>query len=453
MSQQQYSQDNQWSSRWVFMLAAAGAAVGLGNIWKFPYITGENGGGAFVLFYLLCVLFLGIPIMVAEIIIGRRGRQNPADACAHLAQTSGRSPHWRWLGMMGIAAGFIILSYYCTIAGWACQYIIKAMSGDFVHASAHTIDTIFENLVKQPRVLLFWHTIIMSATVIVLVGGVRKGIERTIVFMFPTMLIFLLVMVGYAYHTSAFAQGVTFLFKPNFHKLTGNSMLIALGHSFFTLSLGQGSIMAYGAYLPKRVSIMESTFVIAAADTLVALLAGLAIFPIVFANHLTPSTGPSLIFKTLPIAFGQMPYGSFFAVLFFIMLVFAAFTTSIALLEPTVAWLMETFRMHRRTAAISAGLACWVLGLGTVMSFSDWHQFQIFGLDFFGIIDYLTANIMLPLGGLGVALLVGWLTKKTILQEEMAGCAGWLIYSWRYVLRYISPIAIIIVFLNALHLI
>ncbi|GAB4394020.1 MAG: sodium-dependent transporter [Gammaproteobacteria bacterium] len=443
----------QWSSRWTFILAAAGSAVGLGNIWKFPYIAGENGGGAFVLFYLLCVIMIGMPILIAEIMLGRRGRQNPINTFAYLAQQSKQHRAWRWLGVSCVTAGFLVLTYYSVIAGWALDYTVKSAMSSFTHASSSAISQLFTALLANAPMLLFWHTVFMLAVIVVVGYGVQKGLERAVCWLFPLMGLILLILVGYAMNSGAFEQGIAFLFNPDFSKLTPNSMLIALGHACFTLSIGLGGMMAYGAYLPKKTSIIQAAGIIALLDTIIALVAGLAIFPIVFANDLAVNSGPGLIFQTLPIAFGAMPYGSFFATLFFIMLVFAAFTSAISITEPAVAWLMEKYHMHRFHAVwLITGIA-WFVGIGTVLSFNYWENVKLFGLTFFGLLDYLTANIMLPLNAALIAIFSGWCLRRQIIHEELKTPVTWLIRAWQFATRYLVPTAVGIVMLNFLGII
>lgn len=451
--EQRVSMHGQWSSRLAFILATSGAAVGLGNIWKFPYIAGENGGGAFVLFYLICVAVLGIPIMMAEVMLGRAGRQNPASTMRTLALESKHSRYWGLVGGLGILAGFLILSYYSVIAGWSLDYVFQAALGHFSSQTPAQIDQLFQDLVSSPYRLIFWHSLIILATVSVVIFGVEKGLERAVRFMFPAMLGLLLVIVGYSMQTGYFSHGLHFLFHPDFHKLTPNAMLIALGHAFFTLSLATGSIMMYGAYVPQGISISKASLFIAAADTSIALIAGLAIFPIVFAYGLEPGAGAGLIFKTLPLAFGRMPYGELFATLFFIMLVFAAFTSAISLIEPSVACAIEKFSISRTRATLLIGSAIWLLGFGTVFSFNIWSEYKMFGMNFFDAIDYLTANIMLPLGGLLVAVFAAWFMKKDIVLFEMKANGGVIYKLWHYALAYVAPIAISLVFLNFIGII
>jgi NSS family neurotransmitter:Na+ symporter len=453
MARPRTSIHGQWSSRWAFVLAAAGSAVGLGNIWKFPYITGANGGGAFVLVYLVCIALIGIPIMMAEVMIGRRGRQSPINTMISLSEEAGRSRYWSLLGWSGVIAGFLILSYYSVIAGWALAYVFRSAIGMFTGASADQVGGIFKDFLASPERLLAWHTIFMVMTMVVVGRGVRSGLEQAVRFMMPALFILLLIMVGYAMSTDAFAKGLAFLFEPDFSKLTRNGVLIAMGHAFFTLSLGMGAIMIYGSYMPERVSIAKTTFLIAGADTVVALMAGMAIFPIVFANHLEPSAGPGLIFVTLPVAFGQMPAGSLFGTIFFVLVVFAAWTSSISLIEPAVTWLVENHGMRRITACLWSGFVTWVLGFGTVLSFNLWSEDKLFGKTFFDLLDYLTANIMLPLGGLFIAVFAAWVMRDADVREELAIVNRIGYRMWRYLVRYVTPVCVVIVFLNAIGVI
>lgn len=441
-----------WSNRWIFILAATGSAVGLGNIWKFPYITGENGGGAFVLVYLLCIAVIGIPIMMAEVLLGRRGRQSPINTMKALAKKEGRSTAWSLLGWSGVLAGFLILSYYSVIAGWALAYVLKAGSGAFAGGAAEDIKGLFGGLVSNPGELIFWHTLFIVMTMAVVARGVKKGLEKAVRLLMPALFVLLLIMVGYAINTGEFAQGLSFLFSPDFSKLTADGILIAMGHAFFTLSLGMGAIMIYGSYMPHEASIAKTSIIVALADTAVALLAGMAIFPIVFANGLEPGAGPGLIFQTLPIAFGSMEGGTFFGTLFFILLVFAAWSSAISLIEPAVAWLVENKGWSRMKASVVCGVATWLVGLGTVFSFNIWAEATLWGKTVFDLLDYLTSNIMLPLGGLFIAVFAAWVMKSTSTADELSLGEGIAFPLWRFLVRFVTPVAVIIVFLNAIGL-
>ncbi|MEN8205887.1 MAG: sodium-dependent transporter [Pseudomonadota bacterium] len=460
MASERESIHGQWSSRLAFILAATGSAVGLGNIWKFPYIAGENGGGAFVLVYLVCIAVIGIPIMMAEVLIGRRGRQSPINTMHALAREEKASRAWVLLGWAGVLAGFLILSYYSVIAGWALSYVFRTGSGLFEGLTADGVQAIFTNLVTDPERLLAWHTIFMLMTMVIVARGVSGGLEKAVKLLMPALFVLLFILVGYAWNSGGFGQGVSFLFQPDFSKITANGILIAMGHAFFTLSLGMGAIMVYGSYLPGDASIAKTSIAVSLMDTLVALLAGLAIFPIVFANGLEPGAGPGLIFQTLPIAFGHMQYGAFFGMLFFVLLVFAAWSSSISLIEPAVAWLVENRGMTRIFASVVAGLVTWLFGLLTVLSFNLWSEVKLLSnievfkdSTIFDLLDYLTANIMLPLGGLLIAIFAAWKMSRESTVDEL-GMGDRIFYPlWRFLVRYITPIAVIIVFLKAVSVI
>ncbi|MEE9302760.1 MAG: sodium-dependent transporter [Thiotrichaceae bacterium] len=436
-----------WSGRLAFILAATGSAVGLGNIWKFPYITGENGGGAFVLFYLLCIAIIGIPIMMAEVMLGRRGRQNPIGTMKTLALEENASSKWKWLGGLGVVTGIMILSYYSVIAGWALSYFFEAVAGTFKGISASASAEHFGSLVGSWDTLLGWHTMFMGLTLYVVSKGVRGGLEKAVTLLMPALFILLLIMVGYAMQTGSFQKGLDFLFSADFSKLNKESALIAMGHAFFTLSLGMGAIMAYGSYLPKDVSIAKAGIAIALADTAVALLAGMAIFPIVFANGLEPSSGPGLIFTTLPIAFGQMPFGNIFASIFFLLLIFAAWTSAISLIEPAVAWLVEKAAITRLRATVLMGGVTWLVGIGSILSFNVWSDAKFLDKTFFDWMDYLTSNIMLPFGGLLIALFAGWVMRRNSSQEEL-GLSSGMHGLWSFLVKYVAIIAVSIVMLK-----
>ncbi len=450
MAEKRQSIHGQWSSRWAFIMAATGSAVGLGNIWRFPYITGEYGGGAFVLMYLACVLLVGIPIMMAEVMLGRRGRQSPINTMEALSKEEGLNPAWRYLGWMGVVAGFMILSFYSVVAGWTLEYIFQAGSGNFLTATDGEIGEIFDSLLRDPGQLLAMHTLFMALTVVVVAMGVRSGLERAVKFLMPTLFILLLIMVGYAMSTDGFQEGLYYLFYPDWSKLSGEGFLVALGQAFFSLSLGMGAIMVYGSYLPDDASIGHTTVTIALADTLVAIMAGLAIFPLVFAYGLEAGSGPGLIFVTLPIAFGQMPYGQIFGTGFFILLLFAAWTSSISLLEPAVAWLVENRGIARPKSAAIAGLIAWTLGIGSVLSFNIWQDYKLFDKTYFDIMDYVTSNILLPFGGLLIAIFTAWMMSRKAVVAELGLGEGFVFQAWLFVVRFVAPIGVVVIFLHAI---
>ena len=439
-----------WGSRLAFVLAAAGSAVGLGNIWKFPYITGENGGGAFVVVYLACIALIGLPILMAEVLIGRRGGQSPARSMALLARREGRSRAWVLVGWSGMVGSFVILSFYSIIAGWAVSYMVHAAAGDFSGAGAERIGSLFSDLLASPLQLVAWHTVFMAMTAAVVARGVRRGLERAVTVLMPGLFLLLLVLVGYAMTTGAFGRGVAFLFAADFSRLSTTAVLTALGHAFFTLSLGMGIMMAYGSYLPRRTSIAGTAVTVSVMDTVVALLAGLAIFPVVFANNLEPAAGPGLIFQTLPLAFGQMPGGVLIGSAFFVLLTLAAWTSSISLLEPTVEWLQDQRGVGRGAAALGAAGAVWALGIVSALSFNVWSDVSLFGRGLFDLLDFLTANIMLPLTGLLAALFAGWGMSRASTADELEMGDGPAYRTWRFVIRYVTPLAVAAVFVHNL---
>ncbi len=437
-----------WSSRFAFILAATGSAVGLGNIWKFPYITGENGGGAFVMVYLACVLLIGIPIMIAETMLGRRGQRNPIETMEMLTTEANADKNWHYLGWMGVIAGVLILSYYSVIAGWASAYVLKAFTGSFFDADAAEIQTLFDHFIASPTQLIFWHSLFMGATMWIVARGLNNGLEKAVRFLMPSLFVLLILLVGYAMTTNSYQRGLDFMFNVDFSTLTRNSVLTAMGHAFFTLSLSVGAIMVYGAYLPKNVSIAKTTYLVAAADTLVALLAGIAIFPLVFEHGLHPASGPGLIFQTLPIAFGNMTGGWLMGILFFVLLVFAALSSSISLIEPAVAWLIENKNFSREKACIWTGLGTWFLGLGTVFSFNIWANVHFFERTIFQLLDYVTANLMLPIGGFCIAVFAGWIMKREHTESELQMPCKSSYNLWRVLIRYVAPASIFFVFLH-----
>lgn len=440
-----------WSSRLAFILAVTGSAVGLGNVWKFPYITGENGGGAFVLVYLFCVFLIGMPVMMSEILIGRRGRRNPVATMALLGEEEGSSRHWSLVGSMGVIAGILILSYYSVIAGWTIAYTQKSLSGSFVGGSADEIAGIFSAFTGNWLSVGIAHTIFMVLTIVVVARGVQRGLEQAVRFMVPALFVLILFLLGYSINSGHFAQGAAFLLTPNFGALTWDGVLVAMGQAFFTLSIGMGAVMAYGAYLPAETSITSASASVVVADTTISMLAGLVIFPLVFANGLNPGQGPGLVFVTLPLAFGQMSGGVLFATIFFVLLIFAAWTSAIGLMEPAVAWVVEHFHKTRAQAAATIGVLIWALGFGTVFSFNLLADLKFLKGTIFDNVDHLTSNIMLPLGGVFITVFAAWVMCRNSSADELGGTGP--IYSlWRFLARYLAPIAIIFVFLKAIGL-
>ena len=457
----------------MFIFAATGSAVGLGNIWKFPWMTSENGGGAFVLIYILSVVLIALPIMIAEVMIGRRGKQNPVNSLRYLAKESSgfefieidhelqrikkKKYHhsnlddytnWEIIGWMGVISGILILSFYSVIAGWTMSYVFQSISGAFVGITLDGSKSLFNNFVGDAERLLAWHTIFMFLTCYIVAKGVKGGLEKAVKFLIPGLFLILILLVIYSIQLSGFHDGMKYLFIPDINKIDAGIILSAMGMAFFSLSIGMGAVMIYGSYLSNHSSIAEVTSIVAFADTLVAILAGIIIFPIVFTYNLDPSTaGPGLIFQTLPIAFGSMPGGSIVGTLFFILLFFAAITSSISLIEPAVTLIIENFSYTRSEAALKIGLITWTVGVGTIWSFNYMSDVTIFDLTFFDLIDFLTSKVLLPLGGFLMAVFIGFIVKKNVSIEELD--IPQTLYSvWYILIRYVAPISVMIIFAN-----
>ena len=438
-----------WSNRWLFVLAAAGSAVGLGNIWKFPYIAGENGGGAFVLIYLACIFIVGIPVMVSEVMLGREGRASPIITMRRLAESAGRSQKWTFIGWMGVVAGFLILSYYAVIAGWALKYVLITAQGSFTGMGSEAVTATFDAFKQRPWEMVMWQTIFMILTVWIVGRGISQGLETAVRWFMPLLFVLLIALLGYGFTSEGFDAAVDFMLIPNFEAITAEQWLIALGQAFFTLSLGMGAMMAYGSYVPENTSIGSTVVIIALLDTFVAVAAGMAIFPIVFANDLAAGAGPELMFVTLPLAFGNMTVGGvLFGTLFFVLVSFAAITSAISLTEPALSYLTEHYNAKRKRVAISLGVICWVLGLGTVFSFNYIEEvYLIADLNFFGVVEYLAEKIMLPLGGLLIAIFAVWLLPRQILTDQLGIRSNAVMIVWRILGGIIAPLGVLAVFI------
>ncbi|ODC04935.1 transporter [Terasakiispira papahanaumokuakeensis] len=444
------SSHGQWSSKMGFILAAVGSAVGLGNIWKFPYMVGDSGGAAFVLVYLLCVFLIGMPILVAEWMIGRRGQHNPINSVVKVAEQNNRAKVWGLIGVAGTLGAWLILSFYSVIGGWALSYIGFSGAGDFSGISPEGAGELFSNFLGSPGTLLGWHTAFMALVVVIVAMGVSNGLERAAKLLMPALVLLLLVLVVYGITTPGFADAMAFMFQPDLTKLTGQTVLAALGHAFFTLSLGMGIMLAYGSYLGEDVNLLKTARTVVILDTVIALLAGMAIFPVVFTNGLDASAGPGLIFVTLPLAFGQMGAGSILGVLFFILLVFAALTSAMSLLEPVVELLEERTPMNRIGATLVAGIATWLLGIASVLSLNLWSELHLLpGMTVFDSLDYLTSKFMLPLTGLGAIVFLGWAMNQDSVLKELQ-LSGGQATAWQLASRYIAPIGVVIVFISSL---
>lgn len=440
-----------WSSRFAFIMVTAGAAVGLGNIWKFPYMAGSNGGGAFVGLYLLCTLLIGMPAMIAELLVGRRGRQNAVNTLLTLARESGSSSHWQALGWLGAFTLVMVLSFYSVVAGWSVSYLFHALQGTFINATSQDILAIWQALLASPMALMGWHTLFMALTMVVVALGVNKGIEQASKWMMPALFLILIVLVIYSGIEGNFEQAWQFLFSFKKEQLTTRAIIDAMGQAFFSLATGAGCILIYGSYLSKKTDMVQTVCIISLLNVLVALLAGLAIFPLVFSHGLTPESGPGLMFHALPIAFSKMPCSRLIGSAFFILLLFAAWTSSISMGEPLVALLNERTSMSRNQAAWWVGVAAWLLGLLSVFSFNIWQDVKIFNR--FGIFQLLTdipSNILLPIGAILFCIFVGWVMKPIFVKEEFNNPSRKLYSAWYATVRYIAPLGILIVLLASL---
>ncbi|MDW7644706.1 MAG: sodium-dependent transporter [Desulfuromonadales bacterium] len=438
----------QWASRLGFILAAAGSAIGLGNIWKFPYITGQNGGGAFVLVYLICILLVGLPIMMAELHIGRRGQRDAVGCFAVLEKK--RTP-WRFIGWLGVCSSFLLLSFYAVVAGWSFDYVVQAASGGFRGRSAEEINALFGQLVSSPAQVIFWQGSFLVATVGIVVGGVRGGIERWSKILMPLLFLLLLLLFLRGMFSPGAKAGLEFMFRPDFARLTPAALLDALGHAFFTLSLGAATMITYGSYLDEKADLLSLSLRITLLDIMVALLAGLAIFPVVFAAGLEPNSGPGLVFQTIPIVFSSMPFGSILAVLFFLLLSFAALSSSISMLEVSVSYLVDEKGWGRGLSTLLLGGAAFVVGIPSALSFNRLAGFTpFFGQTFFDFVNALVSSYLLPLGGFFVAVYAGWFWKGSRRQDALDGGKDrpWLYPVWHVLIKYLAPGAVAVVLLN-----
>ncbi len=447
-------QREQWGSKIGFILAAAGSAIGLGNIWKFPYIAGENGGAAFIFIYLLCIFIIGLPVLIAEVLLGRTAQKNPVGTFKALHGTK----FWTAIGGMGVLSGFIILSYYSVVAGWSTGYIIEAVSGVFMDfETASDANNLFHSLSGSPLWTVGFHGIFIGLSMFIVYSGVQKGIERGSKILMPVLLLILLVLTFKGLTLDGASAGISFLLYPKWELVTAETVLIALGHAFFTLSLGMGAMMTYGSYMSKKDSIPVASLQIVFLDTFIALIAGLAIFTVVFATGNDPGSGPGLIFQTLPMVFKQMTGGYFFSIIFFILLTIAALTSAISLLEVVVAYFVDEKGWKRHKAVIVFGSFTFLIGVPSALSFNVMSDMTIFGLNYFDISDFVSANILLPLGGMLIAVFVAWIWgfDKALANlkqgaEKMFKSAFWQIKGWKFLLKYVSPVLIFIVFLHSI---
>ncbi len=438
------------------ILASAGSAVGLGNIWRFPYETGNHGGAAFILIYLGCILLLGLPIMIAEFLIGRHSQANTARAYQILAPGT----QWRWVGRMGVLAGFLILGYYSVVAGWTLEYIFEAVSNSFAGKTPAEFISSFQSFSSNPWRPALWLTLFLLATHFIIVKGVEKGIEKSSKIMMPTLFIIILILVGCSVTLPGAGKGIEFLLKPDFSKVDGNVFLGAMGQAFFSLSLGMGCLCTYASYFSKNTNLTRTAFSVGIIDTFVAVLAGFIIFPAAFSVGIQPDAGPSLIFITLPNVFQQAFSGIpilayIFSVMFYVLLALAALTSTISLHEVVTVYLHEEFNFTRGKAARLVTTGCILLGILCSLSLGVTKEFTIFGLGMFDLFDFVTAKLMLPLGGLLISIFTGWYLDKKLVWSEITNNGTLKVPTYKliiFILKYVAPIAISVIFINELGL-
>ena len=440
-----------FGSRFGALVAMAGSAVGLGNLWRFPYLVGENGGAAFIVVYIVLVFLICLPIFISEFIVGRRSQEN---AYAAFRDLSGGSA-WRWVGLFTIIVPLIVLSYYCVIGGWSIEYMLKSLTFSFGGESQGTLNTMFTGFVTSTWGPLVAHTGFLLATTLIVVVGIKDGIEKFSKVMMPLLFVMVLAIAVYSISLPGAKAGLEYLFYPDFSKLTGKSVAAALGQAFFSLSLGFGTIMTYASYVSKKENILFQSTATAFSDLMFALIAGTAIMPAVFAFGIDPQAGPGLVFETLPFVFGQMPAGGVIAILFFVALLVAALTSSISMLEVAVAYLVEEKKLSRLSSCAVLFVLCWVIGAICSLSFGPLSHIQIGGGNIFDFLDSLSSNVLMTLGSLFTVIFVGWRLKKTDVYDEFTN-GGTLSRNSKifgvlwFLIRYIAPVAIIAIFISGI---
>jgi neurotransmitter:Na+ symporter, NSS family len=441
-----------FSNKFGVVMAAAGSAIGLGNIWRFPYLAGNYGGAAFILVYLAFNVLIALPILISEFSIGRKARSNVHAAFAKLAPHS----HWYIIGYMGIAASFTILSFYGVVAGWSIEYIISALNKDFAGKTPEQLRMMFYNFSYSPLKPILWQIIFMSFTCAVIIRGIKNGIEKFNKILMPLLLVIIVILDIRAISLPGASEGLAFLLKPDFSKLTSEAILAALGQSFFSMSIGMGAMITYGSYIKSDDNLTSSAIDVAFTDIIIAILAGIAIIPAVFAFGLQPGEGPGLVYITLPNVFQQMPGGYIFSILFFLLLLIAALTSSISILEVQVAYFVEELKLKRKAAAILGTCLATLTGIICSLSLSNkYFNINFFGKNFFELMDYISSNLLLPLGGLFIALFIGWFYSKHKLIKELSSNGKYTLPFFRifmFLLKFIAPIAILIVFLQGIGL-
>ena len=442
------TRDN-FGSKFGIIAAAVGSAVGLGNIWKFPYVAGENGGGAFLLIYLFFVLLIGVPVMMSEFAIGRKGQRNAYGSFNAVAPGT----RWNLIGFMGVVAAFFILAFYSAVAGWTLEYIVHSVTHRFADQNASDLEATFTNFISNPVRPIAWQLFFLVLTALIVLMGIRKGIEKYTKLLMPILLVLIVMLCVRSVTLEGGREGLAFLFKPDFSKVDGTTILYALGQAFFSLSLGMGALITYSSYFSKKENLASTAMEVSFADSAIAILAGIMIFPAVFAFGIEPASGPSLVFITLPGIFQQMPGGDFFGAIFFILLAVAALTSTISLLEVVVAFFSEELKISRKKATIIATAAISVLGIFASLSFGSLSDFKIFGKTVFDLLDYTASNVLLPLGGLMIVLFVGWFAGRKITRSELSneGTLKVAYYpAYTFIVKFIAPMAIAAIFIYSI---
>lgn len=442
-----------WSSNRMFLAAAIGSAVGISNVWKFTYVAGENGGGAFIIVYVAAIVFIALPALVAEFLIGRRGAASVVKTMDNLRTRDGVSSLWRYYGLMAALGAFLALSFYSVIAGWTIDYFFHAITTGFAGITAEESAAGLGELMQSPGRMTVSQLVFLGLTALTVAAGVRGGLEKVLRWLTPALFVLLIALVIYAAIAGDVAAAARFMFVPDFSELNADMVLMAIGQAFFSLGIGLGVLLTIGAYMDSDSSILRASIVVAAADAIVALLAGMAIFPIVFANGLSPAEGPGLIFVTLPVAFGQMPAGAILGPMFFILMAIAALTSAITILETVVFVVEDYWDWSRRRIVLMLTVLLWVVGLGTVYSFSSLENFYPLSMlpafetrNIFESLDYIVSNWMMPAGGLLVAVLAGWGLRRAATRDELQLDDGGVYKVWRFLVRYLVPAAITLVF-------
>jgi NSS family neurotransmitter:Na+ symporter len=444
---------SQWSSPWIFILAASGAAIGLKNVWQFPFLARQYGGGAFVIVYVLCALLVVLPLLIAEILLGRYGRQSPVNSMRLLAARARHYRAWGYIGLIGMLAGFLILSYLSVVAGWIMAYAFRMAVGTLEGLTADGVRSVFTVFVADPEKQLFWQSLFMLMTMVVIARGVKDGLEPVMRYAVPLLFALMLLLLVYAAVSAAFSQAWQQLLHPQFSKLDRVGMLTAMGHAFFSLGLGVGTMLMYGAYLQNDADIPKLAFAVVAIDTLAGIVGGLVVLAVLLSSELQPLSRPELLFQALPLGFDQLPWGRLAGSLFFVALVLASWFSGIGLIEPLVAWITEFGRLSRMMAAFLCGAGAWLLGVVCVLSFNYWSfSFRFLGalkrLGAFDLLQIITANVLLPISGMLISLYAGWMVERKLTLAAFTRPSSCVHDVWLWSVRISTPLLIFILLLT-----